>query len=153
MSPLRRLPRGDDGSALAELAIILPLLCLLLTGLMEAGRYGYYTILVANAARAGAQYGAQNLVTAANAGGKMEASALADGQNVSGLSASAAEFCTCADGSASTCLPTDCATSHRNVFVQVTATGTFPSLLNYSALPASLRSITVTDVVTMRVSP
>jgi Flp pilus assembly protein TadG len=152
MSPVRRLPRGDDGAALAELAIILPLLCLLLTGMMEAGRYGYYTILVGNAARAGAQYGAQNLDTAADNAG-MQASALADGQNARGLSATATQFCTCADGSASTCLPTDCATSHRNVYVQVSATGAFPSLLNYAALPASLRSVTVTNVVTMRVSP
>jgi Flp pilus assembly protein TadG len=153
---IRRTARGlaaaDEGAALAEMAIILPMLCLLLSGLVEAGRFGYYTILTGNAARAGVQYGAQNLATAADNAG-MASRALSDGQNVTGLSATASHSCTCADGTTSTCLATDCASSHRIVYVTVTATGTFPSLLNYSALPASLRSITVTDTATMRVSP
>lgn len=148
----RRFAAAEEGSALAEMAIILPMLCLLLSGLVEAGRFGYYTILVGNAARAGVQYGSQNLVAAADTAG-MASRALNDGQNVTGLSASATNSCTCADGTTSTCLPTDCASSHMIVYVQVTATGTFPSLLNYSALPASLRSLTVSDTATMRVSP
>jgi Flp pilus assembly protein TadG len=148
----RRLAAAEEGSALAELAIILPMLCLLLVGLIEVGRFGYYSILVANAARAGVAYGAQNVGTAADSDG-MQSSALNDGQNVPGLSALASHSCTCADGTASTCLKGDCAASHRILFVQVAATGTFPSLLNYPGLPASLRSVTVNATATMRVSP
>ena len=149
---VRGIGAADEGAALAEMAIILPLLALVLSGVIEAGRFGYYSILAGNAARAGVQYGAQNLYTAADDAG-MQSSALADGQNVPGLTATSSHSCQCADGSASTCQPTDCASSHRIVFVQVTTTGTFGSLLNYPGLPDSLRAITVTNSAVMRVSP
>ncbi len=147
----RALRSADKGSALAEMAIIAPLLVLLLIGLMEVGRFGNYTILVGNAARAGVQYGAQNLITAADIAG-MQTSALNDGQNVTGLTAAASNRCECADGTASQCLPTDCPNSHRIVFVQVITTGTMPSLTNYAGLPDSLRTITVTGKAIMRVA-
>lgn len=148
----RRAPsRAENGSALAEMAIIAPLLVLLLIGLMEVGRFGNYTILVGNAARAGVQYGAQNLITADDTAG-MQTSATNDGQNITGLSAVASHYCECADGSASQCLATDCPNSHRLVFVKVVATGTMPSLTNFAALPASLRTITVSNTAIMRVA-
>ena len=143
---------NDEGSALAEMAIILPMLALLIAGSIEVGRYGYYSIVVGNAARAGVQYGAQTLGTAADDAG-MRASALNDGQHLTGLDATASHTCRCADGTASNCASGDCPTSHRIVFVQVAATGTFGSLLNYPGLPASVRTITVNNTATMRVSP
>lgn len=134
MTPgLRALRRSDAGSALAEMAVIAPLLLLLLIGLVEVGRYAHYSILVASAARAGVQYGAQNLVTAADLAG-MQTAALNDGQNDASLRSTASQFCKCADGTASTCLPTDCAASHRLVYVQVDAFGTFQSLLHYPGI-------------------
>ncbi len=145
---LRRLARADSGSAIAELAVIAPLLVLLLIGLIEVGRFAQYSIVVANAARSGAQYGAQNLGTAADLTG-MAAAARNDAQNITGLSATAVQFCRCADGTSSTCLPTDCGTSHRLVFVQVDATGTFTSILHFPAVPASQ---TITSRATMRVA-
>jgi Flp pilus assembly protein TadG len=148
----RRLTTAEDGSALAEMAIILPMLCLLLVGLTEVGRFGYYSILVGNAARAGVQYGAQDNGTAADNAG-MQSSALNDGQNVTGLTATASHRCECADGTASNCLQNDCPASHRILYVQVATTGTFPSLLNFPGLPASLRSVTVNGNAIMRVSP
>jgi Flp pilus assembly protein TadG len=146
-----RTATGDDGTALAEIAVILPMLVLLLVGLVEVGRYGNYAILVGNAARAGVQYGAQNLVTAADITG-MQNTALNDAQSISGLTATASNYCECADGTASTCLGTDCATSHRIVYVQVLTTGTVPSLTNYPGLPAILRTITVHGKAVMRVA-
>jgi Flp pilus assembly protein TadG len=145
---LRRLARADSGSAIAELAVIAPLLVLLVIGLIEVGRFAQYSILVANAARAGAQYGAQNLGTAADFAG-MQAAAQNDGQNTAGLSATASQFCRCADGTTSTCLPTDCSSSHRLVFVQVDATGTFQSILHFPYVPTSQ---TITSRVAMRVA-
>jgi Flp pilus assembly protein TadG len=147
----RRLATDDDGAALTEIVIVLPLLVLLLIALVEVGRYGNYMIVVGNAARAGVQYGAQNLVTAANLTA-MQNSALNDAQGVSGITATASNYCECADGSASTCLPTDCSTSHRIVYVQVLTTGTMPSLTNFSGLPASLKTITVQGKAVMRVA-
>lgn len=152
---MRLLPRplaaSDSGSALAEIAIVLPMLVLLLIGLIEVGRYGNYTIVAGNAARSGVQYGAQNLETAADITG-MQTRAVSDGQNLSGLTATASNYCECADGSASTCLATDCPTSHRIVYVRVVTAATIPSLTNFSYLPASLRTITVQGSAVMRVA-
>ncbi len=143
--------RGESGSALAEIAVVLPMLVLLLLGLIEVGRFGYYTVLVGNAARAGVQYGAQNTVTAADSAG-ITNSAKTDGQNITSLTATPTTFCKCADGSASTCQPTDCAANHRILYVQVVTTATVPSITNASYLPASLRSITVSGTAVMRVA-
>ena len=61
--------RNDSGQTLIEVALLLPLLLLLLVGTIEIGRFAYYAILVANSARAGAQYGSQSLVTSADTTG------------------------------------------------------------------------------------
>ncbi len=147
----RSAARGESGSALAEIALVLPLLVLLLIGLVEVGRFGNYTILVGNAARAGVQYGAQNTITAADTAG-MQNAALRDGQNLAGLTATASTFCQCADGSVSTCLATDCPASHRNVYVQVLTSAAVPTLTNSAMLPAGLRTLTIQGKSVMRVA-
>lgn len=56
-----RIRFGDkSGAALVELALTAPLFMLLLMGAVELGRVAYYSIEVANAARAGASFGAVN---------------------------------------------------------------------------------------------
>ncbi len=148
LKPVARLARADAGSAIAELAVIAPVLVLLLVGLIEVGRYARYSIVVGNAARAGVQYGARNLATAADLSG-MQAYALNDARDAGGMSATASQFCRCADGTASSCLPGDCAGSHRLVFVQVDTSGTFASLLHYPGIGASQ---TITSRAIMRVA-
>jgi Flp pilus assembly protein TadG len=130
------------------MAIVAPLLVLLLFGIVEVGRYAQFSIVVSNAARAGVQYGAQNLVTASDLSG-MQTAALNDGQNLAQIEAIAKQYCTCADGTSSTCAPADCATSHRLVFVQVDTTGTFTSLIHYPGLPSGQ---TITSRAIMRVA-
>jgi Flp pilus assembly protein TadG len=75
---------GVNGQALLETALMLPLLL----GIIEFGRVAYFSILVANAAHAGAHYGARSPASAADNAGMVQA-ALNEGQNASGLSASA----------------------------------------------------------------
>lgn len=143
--------RSTAGSALVEMALVAPLLLLLLVGLMEAGRAGNFAVEVGNAARAGVQYGAQNHVTAADATG-MQNAASADAQGA-GVSAAGSFFCQCEDGSASTCGQTNaCSSNHQDLYVQVVATGTMASPLNYPILPSALRVITITRTATMRVT-
>ncbi|MDQ6942276.1 MAG: pilus assembly protein [Candidatus Eremiobacteraeota bacterium] len=151
MAGPRSLRDCDGGSALAEIVIVLPLLVLLLLGLIEVGRYGNYTIAVGNAARAGVQYGAQNTITADDSTG-MQNSAAADAQNVPNFHAIASHYCECADGTTSNCLATDCAASHRIVYVQVLTDATVPSLTNYAFLPASIRTMAVQGKAVMRVA-
>jgi Flp pilus assembly protein TadG len=140
-------PQG--GQSLVELALVLPVLLLLLVGIIEIGRFSYYSILVANAARAGAQYGAQNLATAADAGG-IRAAARNDG--LPSLAITPSQFCGCngaALNACSTIVPTCAPPEHPLVYVQVTATGTFTSLFSYPGLPGS---VTLTSTEKMRVA-
>lgn len=61
---IRRAALKEQGTSLLELAFLLPILILLLLGIVDVGRYAELSIRVANAARAGAQYGAQSLADA-----------------------------------------------------------------------------------------
>ncbi|MBV9408309.1 MAG: pilus assembly protein [Candidatus Eremiobacteraeota bacterium] len=128
--------RDDRGSALAEMAVITPLLLFLLAGVVELGRFSAYGLTVAGAARAGVQYGAQNSATATDTTG-MQNAATADASGITGITATASQFCQCADGSASTCLASDCASSHRIVYVQVQVTGAYTSVLRYPGIQSS----------------
>jgi Flp pilus assembly protein TadG len=135
---LRRLSCDDQGGAAVEAAIIGPMILFLAMGLVEMGRYADKSILVANAARAGVQYGTVNLSSAFDNTG-MQNAALADGERLTGLTAVATHVCQCSDGSASTCAAGDCPYPlHRIVWVQVDTTGTFTSLINYPGVPQSL---------------
>ena len=49
----RRLRKGEQGQALVEMALILPLFFLLLFGVIEMARIGYSYITVSNATREG----------------------------------------------------------------------------------------------------
>ncbi|MCR4401988.1 MAG: pilus assembly protein [Firmicutes bacterium] len=51
------LPRGDRGQALVEMAIVLSVLLLLLTGIIEFGRILSAQLVVAHASREGARIG------------------------------------------------------------------------------------------------
>ena len=48
---------SPSGQSLLEVALLTPMLLALLLGAIELGRYAYISILVGNAARAGAAYG------------------------------------------------------------------------------------------------
>lgn len=144
------LKHAERGSAIIEMAFIIPLLLILVLGLVEAGRLGDYAIHVANAARAGVQYGAQNEATAGDTQG-MQNAANADAQYAGITSVAAPTFCTCADGTPSTCQQGDCPGSHRLQWVKVTATGTFTSI-NSTLVPASLRNVTLTRTAIMEVA-
>jgi len=142
--------RADSGTTILELALLAPLLLSLLMGIIEFGRYAYFGILVTNAARAGAQYGAQSLVTAADTAG-IQSAAGNDGQNLAALTASSVQECGCTGSTlSSTCPATGCTyPAHPLVYVQVAASATIHSLFNYPGLPKSLQ-LSSTD--TMRVS-
>lgn len=150
ISPRRGKRCGERGQSLAEIAVILPLLLLLLLGIIEIGRYAALSVLVANAARAGVQYGAQNLATAGNTSG-IQTAALNDGQNVSGLSVTSVNIlCGCSGSTpGSTCPVTCTAPSHELVYVQVNTKGNFTALFNFPGIPSP---IIVNESAQMRVA-
>lgn len=145
-----RATHGQRGTALVEFAIVLPVLILLLLGVVEIGRYAYFSILVGNAARAGVQYGAQNSVTAYDTLG-MTAAAQADGYNsISSLTVTPTNFCQCWNGITGTAVSCSgaCTTGHLLKYVSVTVTGKVDPLFRYPMLPSTL---TVTQTATMEV--
>ena len=160
MRKTERSVPAHAGMALVEVALIVPLLALLLVGLIEVGRYGYFSIVVANAAHAGAQYGAFSAQTAGDTGsaGGIVAAAKADGQNnIKAIQATAQDVCACwnsRSGTESPAPPTAAAcgqvcTSGRNVtYVKVNTTGTFNAMFDYPSLPSSF---TVSSQAIMRV--
>lgn len=144
---LRTFRDAQSGAAAVEFALMMPFLAVLLLGVIEIGRFEYFSILVSNAAHAGVQYGAQSTSTSGDTSG-MASAALSDEQG--GLptpipSPSASSFTKCSDGT-----DPPCGTGTDEItYVQVTATGTFHSLFNYYLLPQTL---TITSTATMPVA-
>lgn len=136
---IRRLARSESGTSLLELAILAPVLIFLLIGIIEIGRYMYFAVLAANAARAGVQYGAQNTTTALDKTG-MQNYATLDGQSLSGLSASAQ--CYVSSNNVVTVCPTPPTTATpapgATYYVEVDTTGQFNSLLKYPGIPQAV---------------
>ncbi|MGC2032927.1 MAG: TadE/TadG family type IV pilus assembly protein [Steroidobacteraceae bacterium] len=130
-----------------ELALSLPLLLMMFLVVVETGRAFYIAISLANAARAGVQYGAQNLSTAGDNAG-MQQAAMNDAPGLTGMTATATHFCKCSDGSASTCLSTDCAGSHRLLYTQVLTSAAYKPLITFMGI---LPSMTVPGKAVMRV--
>ena len=137
--------RFCGGQTILELALLLPLMLLLLVGVIEIGRYAYFDILVSNAARAGAQYGAQSLIQAKDVNGITTA---AQNDGLGTMTITTSQQCGCSAGTLGGC-PTGGVCPQPLVYVQVTATENFSSLFSYPGIPNSL---TLTSTVTMRVS-
>jgi hypothetical protein len=73
--------------------------------------------------------------------------------NIPGVTAVATSFCQCQDLTASTCGAAGaCSGNHQSLYVRVIVTGTMPTVVDYSALPAALQSITVAQTAVMRVT-
>jgi|SRR5579871_2638037 len=136
-----------SGQTVVELALLMPLLLVLLLGVIEIGRYAYFDILVSNAARAGAQYGAQSLIQAADIAGIQQA---AHNDGLAAMTITTQQQCGCSSGALGGC-PTGGVCPVPLVYVQVTATDTYSSLFNFRWLPIPTQ-MTLTSTVTMRVS-
>jgi Flp pilus assembly protein TadG len=144
--------RSQAGVALVEFALVAPLLMTMMLGLVEIGRYAYYSILVADAARAGVEYAAQNNTTAVDTSGISAAVQADTTNNIANVIANSNATCQCWNGSGytSNCLPGPSCSSGRPVeIVTVTTSGTAKTLFNYPYLPSSLN---VSATATMRVA-
>lgn len=156
--PLMRHVKTEAGAALVELAISLPLLAIILVGTIDFGRAFRTAMIVTNAARAGAQWGARTQSSAADLTG-MQTKAT-DVLGLNGLTAAsppaAARWCECATdgGTFSSVLCTSTTTcpsgQHLVISVSVTATSTFSMISPFPGLPAS---VTISRGARMRVAP
>jgi Flp pilus assembly protein TadG len=125
------------GQSAPELALVTPILLVLLLAGADFARVFYMTIAVNNAARAGAQYGSQTVITAANASG-MIAAAKSDGANIPNLSATASQ-CTCeASITVAACSASYCTDNPNATFVEVDTSASFHTLVSYPGIPSSM---------------
>jgi Flp pilus assembly protein TadG len=151
-SYLRNSPRSDmrgshsvltreNGQALIELALTLPLFLLILMGAAEYARFAWGSIETANAARAGVQYGAQSNVTAADTGG-IQTAALNDGVNLTGLTVTPSYSCACSTAATTTITCSTALSSCASpdvilVYVQVNTSSTIAPLYHWPGLPTT----------------
>jgi len=148
---MKRFLASQAGTSLIEFALVAPVFLFMLVGIIEVGRYTYFGIVASHAARAGVQYGSQNLVTAASpAGGAIENAALNDAGNLSGWKATHSIICTNA-GTQVTCPIAASGIIGPNLvyYVQVKVTGNVSSLLKYPGIP---QQSAFTATATMRVA-
>ena len=172
LRPLRALLSSERAQSLVELALLTPLLLILVIGVVEMGRYASLSILVGNAARAGTQYGAQNLANAADTTGiqcavqneSLNTAPACPSSNPLGLTVSfpgppsgTTTVCGCDNGGTISAMATctSACSNHMVVSVKVTASVTFNPLFSY-ARPLfgylTIPSLTVSSTATERVT-
>jgi Flp pilus assembly protein TadG len=143
------------GTAAVEFALVLPFLLLLMAGVAELGRYALFCVFIANAARAGAVYGAQDYTAFGNGAGIVEA-VQHDGDNglvSSALAVATSTPSTCwSNTSNTTTAPTagTCPSGYHFIqYISVTASGTISPILSDNYFHPSTQTISAT--VTMQV--
>jgi len=149
--------KANDGAAMLELALVMPVLLALVFGAADLGRAYFWGLEVTNAAHAGAEYGAINFSTPANiTTAYVTAAATQSAPNVTGLTVSTPAWgCECSDGSSYTAscttTPTCTATGTRgsNVVyrIKVTTSATYTTLIPWPGIPSS---INFSSTATMR---
>lgn len=172
MRDRKHSPLGDErGTALVEFAIALPLLVIAALGIIEIGRYTAYAVLVGNATRAGAQVGAMGSTyalappdsgqpnsgldslpsqAACNDSG-LSCTSTGTGSPSNKLRITTAVYCTYSNATGtSTSCPTAAPGVTRNMYIQVSAQGTYTSLLHYPLLP---NTAPMSAQTTMQISP
>jgi len=144
---LRKAIGSEAGTSLVEFAILAPVFIFLLIGLIEVGRYTYFGLVAADAARAGVQYGTQSLATYSD-NTAMQNAALNDGQTIANLTATATHKCVLSGTNTSCPIGGTAPGNNWVYYVEVDTTGTFTSLMQYPGIP---RSIPVSAKAVMRV--
>jgi Flp pilus assembly protein TadG len=133
--PIRRMIRHRRGAAVAEFAILLPLLAFLFAIAIDYGRIYYYTIICQNCARNGCIWQSDIVLQSNSPYANVTAAATADATDLS---------------------PTPTVTSSTGTdafgapYVQVTVQYTFTSVTNFPLIPSTY---TITRTVQMYPAP
>jgi Flp pilus assembly protein TadG len=123
----RMRDRGEEGSALVELGLSLPMLCLMLLGAAEFARIAYAAITVTNAAHSAAVYAASSQAAVSDTTGITNA-ANGDSPNLVGgnaisVTTPVTTSCTCSNTSYTPSSCTDnqtCQNNHSSMITAVT---------------------------------
>ena len=125
--------RSRTGSALVEFALVTPLLLLMMAAVLNFGLLLRTAVCVADAARAGAQYGSRSAANSTDTSG-IQSAAVNSAPDIAHLTVSSSRTCKCPDGNSVSCSG-PCGGGPVRVYVQVTASATGSAIFSYSGLP------------------
>jgi Flp pilus assembly protein TadG len=132
---IRAMP--ERGSALIEFSLLISVLLLLFLGIVDSAIAVRQGMVVANAADAGALYGASE-GNANNTAG-MATAALNAATGVAGMTASATTWCSCSAGGTNVSCSSTCSTYDLPMqYVQVQTSATYYVLFRSSGIPLSI---------------
>jgi Flp pilus assembly protein TadG len=145
MSVRRR--KGQSGSALIEFAFAFTTMVMLGIGAVSFGMAVQNSIIVADAANAGALFGANDTFNSTYTSGMQNVAGFA-GAQVPNFTAVATYFCACTAGGSSVSCSSACGSDQPLYYVKVTTTGSFANFFNYAGLPSTfnLQSATIMPV-------
>lgn len=126
------------GGALLEIAVAMPMLILIAIGVIDYGRVYYTSVTVANAARAGAEWGSTTYYAYAFDNAGQQGFAQLDGANAALDSVRASTACRCPDGSSVGCSTACAGYGDARVFVTVRAYKKVNLFLKYPGIPTSI---------------
>jgi len=130
--------RSSKGQSTLELAIILPVMLLLLLAAADFGRALFVAIDLQSAAQAGALYGSQSVIAAADSSGMVTA-AKNDANEISNLSVSASQ-CTCTTASkVQSCPQAYCVDNPQANYIEVDTHASFELLGTYLGISSPIQ--------------
>ena len=129
---IKKIAQDQKGSLMVEFALSMVVLMPLLFGIADFCRLFYYSIEVANAAEAGADYGSQSVTNMTDTTG-ISTAAKNDAAEITSLNVTSSQVCQDDLGNTASC--TD---PSAYQYVKVTASYTFNTLLNVPMIPASV---------------
>jgi len=133
--------KADDGQALVEFAMCLPLMLVLLAAIVDYGLYIQAAIQVQDAAMSGASYGAMPGNQTNTSGMQFWATYSASNSYtpVTNFSANATDIFTCTPGGATVSYNATCTGYGTPIeYVQVRTSGKFSAILGYPGIPANI---------------
>ena len=141
-----RFVREQQGNAMIEVSLVLPILIFLLLATLNIGLILQQSMAVADSARAGAEY-PTNWATSSDTAG-MQRVAVAAAGNIPGYQAVSIVVCTCGPGGAIVPCSSTCSGTIPAQYAQVTATANLPLLYSVAGFATHYN---VTSVARMRV--
>ena len=131
---MKRTHQGK-GTAAVELSLMIGILLLILMGTIDVGRVFYAAVTMADASRAGAQYGIRsNGFTSDDSG--MQTAAGDNAQDLGAVTTSPGRYCRCEGGTTNVnCVTGTCSEGVPQVYVRVETQGTYNTTFGYPGLP------------------
>ena len=131
---LRKWRKNQNGNAVVEFALILPVLLIMGLGLVDAGRAIGANARLGTGVESGLRYAlADAYADAEISGAAIDGSRYVEGE----ASVDVSRFCECPDGSAVDCSGT-CAQGYKRIYVQIAMAHTQDTLFSYPVLGSSI---------------